>query len=439
METPRVLVISHNVFSSTGNMGKTMTHMLAGIPPEQLAQLYFHQEIPTQRCCLRYFRITDSEVLRSVFTRRAGGRAFGAEDIDTTAAASRTDRGNLARVYRFSRRRTPLIYLLRNGMWFLGKWKTAALLKWAKDFRPDVIFFAAGDYAFSYHVTLSLAEYLHVPVVMWCADDYYLSPARPHSLFQQLQCRHLRELARRATEQSRAIVTISDKMEEDYARLFGFPLQTVRIAADCNPYALPSAQRTGIVYAGNLGLNRIVPLAALGRALKRAALPSLPAIDVYTGEQDPAILRQVTEENGLHYCGSVSASEIERLLGRSRFLIITEAFDKKSARRTKYSLSTKIAESLCSGACLLAYGPAQIASIDYLQKHNAARILHSADELPAALQELNGRPDVYEQYVSAARELAAQCHEQKTNDAIMRGIFRKAIENAALTQEELQK
>ena len=73
-------------------MGKTMTHMLAGIPPEQLAQLYFHQEIPTQRCCLRYFRITDSEVLRSVFTRRAGGRAFGTEDIDTTAAASRTDR-----------------------------------------------------------------------------------------------------------------------------------------------------------------------------------------------------------------------------------------------------------------------------------------------------------------------------------------------------------
>ena len=55
--TPRVLVISHTVFSATGNMGKTMMRMLAGIPPDRLAQLYFHQEIPTRRCCLRYFEL----------------------------------------------------------------------------------------------------------------------------------------------------------------------------------------------------------------------------------------------------------------------------------------------------------------------------------------------------------------------------------------------
>ena len=164
--TPRVLVISHTVFSATGNMGKTMMRMLAGIPPDRLAQLYFHQEIPTRRCCLRYFRITDSEVLRSVFTRRAGGRSFNGDDIDE-AADSRVDCGNLAKVYQFSRRRTPLIYFLRNSMWAAGKWKSSALLEWAESFRPDVIFFAAGDYAFSYRVTLSLAQYLQVPVVMW--------------------------------------------------------------------------------------------------------------------------------------------------------------------------------------------------------------------------------------------------------------------------------
>ena len=43
MVEPRVLVVSHNVFSSSGNMGKTMMHMLAGIPPDNLAQLYYHQ------------------------------------------------------------------------------------------------------------------------------------------------------------------------------------------------------------------------------------------------------------------------------------------------------------------------------------------------------------------------------------------------------------
>ena len=437
MKTPRVLVISHNVFSTTGNMGKTMMHMLAGIPPEQLAQLYFHQEIPTQKCCLRYFRITDSEILRSVFIRQKVGCAFGENDIDITAAAGRTDQGKLKKLYQFSRRRTAAIYFLRDSMWALGKWKSPELLKWAKNFHPDVIFFAAGDYAFSYRITLFLAKTLQVPVVMWCADDFYLS--LPDSPLRRLQCRSLGKLARQIVQQSESVVTISDKMEEDYSRFFGFPTNLIRISAARNPRALPPAQRSGIVYAGNLGLNRIVSLVELGRALKRAALPGLPTIDVYTGERDPDVIQQINEENGLHYCGSVSAFEIERILGRSRFLVITEAFDEKNARRTKYSLSTKIAESLCSGACLIAYGPPQIASIDYLQKHGAARILHSADELPDALQELNRSPDAYEQYVSAARELAGQCHDQKTNDSLMCEVFRKAIENAELPREEIQK
>lgn len=434
--TPRVLVISHTVFSATGNMGKTMMRMLAGIPPDRLAQLYFHQEIPTRRCCLRYFRITDSEVLRSVFTRRAGGRSFNGDDIDE-AADSRVDCGNLAKVYQFSRRRTPLIYFLRNSMWAAGKWKSSALLEWAESFRPDVIFFAAGDYAFSYRVTLSLAQYLQVPVVMWCADDYYLS--LPVSPFRRLECLRLRKLARQVVRQSGSVVTISDKMGTDYARFFGVPVETVRISSDPNPYALPATQRTGIVYAGNLGLNRIAPLVELGRALRQAALPGFSAIDVYSGEQRPAVLRQITEENGLHYCGRISASEVERLLGRSKFLVFTESFDDKSVRRVKYSLSTKISESLRSGACLLAYGSPQIASIEYLHRHNAARILRSADELPAALLELCSSHDTYAKYVRAAQELAEQCHNQERNDFLMCRIFRNAIENAASGQENLEK
>lgn len=90
MVEPRVLVVSHNVFSSSGNMGKTMMHMLAGIPPDNLAQLYFHQEIPTRRCCLHYFRMTDSNILHSLFTRKTEFRVFDASDIDESAVQSRT-------------------------------------------------------------------------------------------------------------------------------------------------------------------------------------------------------------------------------------------------------------------------------------------------------------------------------------------------------------
>ena len=233
---PRVLVVSHNVFSASGNMGKTMMHMLAGISPDNLAQLYFHQEIPTRSCCLRYFRITDSNVLHALFTRRAEYRVFEAADIDESASQSRTDTGSLAKIYQFSRRRTPLIYFLRDLMWRLGKWNTPALLEWVQSFSPDVIFFAAGDYAFPYRIALRLSALLHIPIVMWCADDFYIEPLRHGPLLRRMQCRRLVKLAEKIVRRSGTVVTISDMMQRDYARLFQTPK---RSGSPANPILMP--------------------------------------------------------------------------------------------------------------------------------------------------------------------------------------------------------
>lgn len=422
----RVLVVSHNVFSASGNMGKTMMRMLAGISPENLAQVYFHQEIPTRTCCLRYFRITDSDVLRSVFTRRAHYRAFSSCDIDEAASQSRTDTGNLAKVYQFSRRRTPMIYFLRDTMWRLGKWKTRALEDWARAFSPDVIFFAAGDYAFSYRVALYLSGLLHVPITMWCADDYFIAPQQSRSLLRRLHCRRLRKLAQRVTERSKSVITISDAMQRDYAQLFGFPVQTIRISSDANPAALPRAQREGISYVGNLGIDRITPLVGLGRALKAAQLPGFETIRVYSGERNPATLAQITEENGLTFCGRLTEQGVERVLGASKFLILVESFDRSAIRRTKYSLSTKVAESLRSGACIIAYGPDEIASIEYLAQHRAACVLKSAQELPGAIRRLCAAPDAYAAYTRCAQSLAERFHSAETNEKRMETILAAA-------------
>lgn len=138
-------------------------------------------------------------------------------------------------------------------------------------------------------------------------------------------------------------------MQRDYARLFQTPAETVRISGKPNPYALPEESRSGIVYAGNLGINRITPLVSLGRALKEAAIAGFETIHVYSGERNPAILQQLKEENGLTYCGRIPAQEVERVLGASKFIIFTEAFDRSSICRTKYSLSTK-SQRVCEAA-----------------------------------------------------------------------------------------
>lgn len=429
MIEPRVLVVSHNVFSSSGNMGKTMMHMLAGISPDNLAQLYFHQEIPTRKCCLNYFRITDSDILKSVFFRKAHFKIFSENDIDESSVQSRTDTGTLAKIYQFSRRRTSLIYFWRDTMWRFGKWKSKVLLEWVQEFAPNVIFLAAGDYAFPYRIAIWLSDFLHIPIVMWCADDFYIQSINNGPFFRRIQCRQLLKLARKVVCRGGAVVTISDMMERDYTHLFQIPAKTIRISSTINHYSLPVDSRSGVVYIGNLGINRIVPLTELGRALKAAAMTGFETINVYSGERNSAILQQINEENGLTYCGCISEQEVERLLGASKFIIFAEAFDNKSICRTKYSLSTKIAESLRSGACILAYGPAEIASIDYLRRYEAAYILKEAAELPDAVRCLCSEVDEYRHYIQCAQSSAERFHSAEVNEECLKDILTEAISN----------
>ena len=67
----RVLVVSHNVFSKTSNMGKTLSSYFNAIDSEDLAQFYIHSEVPTSDICKNYYRVTDKEAIKSIFTRKS--------------------------------------------------------------------------------------------------------------------------------------------------------------------------------------------------------------------------------------------------------------------------------------------------------------------------------------------------------------------------------
>lgn len=284
---PRVLVVSHNVFSASGNMGKTMMHMLAGISSGQPRTAVLSSGNPNTELLSALFPDHGQQCsARTVYTQGRISRVRGGR-YRRVGLADRTDTGSLAKIYQFSRRRTPLIYFLRDLMWRLGKWNTPALLEWVQSFLPDVIFFAAGDYAFPYRIALRLlgaAAYPNRDVVRR-RFLYRTAAARP--LLRRMQCRRLVKLAEKIVRRSGTVVTISDMMQRDYARLFQTPAETVRISGKPNPYALPEESRSGIVYAGNLGINRITPLVSLGRALKEAAIAGFETIHVYSGEREP--------------------------------------------------------------------------------------------------------------------------------------------------------
>ena len=427
---PRTLVISHNVFSRSTNMGKTLDTYFAGWDRDALAQLYFHSQVPVDPVCVNYFRMTDPDALRSIVLRRHRGEELGEKDV-RPERADPADTGSLAGVYNYGRNRTPLIYLLRDGIWALSGWKHSGMAEWAERFRPEVILLASGDYAFPYRITMYLARKLGIPYVVCCYDDYYLFTSNENRFLGRFRQERFMKTVRKTMAGAAKILALNDSMAEAYGKLFGKACGVLYTAAAEAPEAGAEAEKEGIVYLGGLGLNRDLQLMEMADLLREAAGPGVPAqIDVYSGEKDPARVARLKAYPGIRFLGSVPGDKVPGIIRSHRAVIHTESFDPVIRERVRYSLSTKIPECIASGTCLLAYGPADVASIAYLRKNDAAFTASSPEELKAAMRELFGNPERYRAVEANARALARRNHDGEKIREYVRNVLAEAAGNA---------
>ena len=419
----RVLVVSHNVFSKTTGMGKTLSAYFRDFKPCELAQLYIHSEIPVDSLCERYYRVTDSDMLRSILIRKSG-TAFTKEDIQPLRPHSRTDRGLAAKLYRAAGKRTPIIYFLRNMLWKIGRWKTPAFQKWLDEFDPQAVFFASGDYAFLYCVAREIATERNLPLYVSCMDDFYFYDRNQNLLFGKCQHTRFMRQVSRTMQAAAAIFAICDRMARDYGAFFHKPVYVLHTGSDITEPFPAGGDR--ISYIGNLSLGRDHQLCALGRALQRVT-GGERWLDVYSTETDPARLKQMTKENGIRFGGALDAAGVRRVMGESLLLVHTESFENPWRQLVSYSVSTKIADSLASGRCLFAYGPPEVASIAYLREYNAAFCVLDEKELDKGLARILREESLRQSTVAHALALAAQNHQIGRNSRLIRQVLEETI------------
>lgn len=417
----RVLIVSHNVFSRTNNMGKTLLSYFRDFRPDEIAQFYIHSEIPTDdSICHRYYRFTDKDALKSLFSFRRRGRIFTKDDIQTDRVSARTDTGLVGSVYQMGRKRTALIYGLRNLLWKPRRWNTPELKQWVLDFDPDIIFFASGDYAFMYDVARTIADLAGKPLAVCCMDDYYLHDRNKKSLLGPAVHRSFMKTVRKTMDRAGILFTICDAMRQEYGAMFGKPCHVLHTAAGFRELEM-TADASQISYIGNLDFLRYLQLVRLGRALKNIQGDTIPnRIDVYSPETNPEILKVLTGENGIRFHGPIPADEVLRVMERSMAVIHTESFDREMQDQVRFSVSTKIAESLMYGPCLLAFGPEGIASMDYLKCHRAAFTITDPDTLEEQLARFLQDEALRQQILQNARALAMENHHSDVNSAKVR-------------------
>ena len=229
------------------------------------------------------------------------------------------------------------------------------------------------------------------------------------------------------------IFTICDPLKALYEPLFQKECVVLHTAAQ-EMAAEASGERQGIVYLGNLELGREKQLVAIGRALSNLNLPGGPGkLDVYSWEDDPRILREMTPENGIVFHGGVSGETVRQVLRNSMAVIHTEAFEPKFREITRYSVSAKIPDCLMEGPCLIAYGPEGIASMDYLQDHGAAYRITQPGQLEQGLREILTDASLREAIRQQGRILGQKNHDPRRAAAKLKEKLEEICENWSKT------
>lgn len=402
-------------------MGKTLKAQFEGCCDIELYQLYFHSGLPTSsKVCRHYYKFSDLDALISIFHRWHKGK-----EIELlTDSSPNQDEGIICRIYTQARKRKALTYFLRELVWSLSNWKNSKLHQWVCNAKPDVIYFASGDYAFSYKIALYFSKLLKIPLVVSCMDDYYNYNKNEHTFIGRIWHAMFMKCVGDTIGYASCLQTICDDMNVAYRKRFNKHCFTLYTTATDKQLNYESG-RQQLSYIGNLGLGRYKQLIDLGKALQK--IDNNRNICVYSGEIDQSIIGALQSAPGIEYRGKISASEVLQVMNNSLAVIHVESFDKEIVQSVKYSISTKIAESLKYGPCILAYGPNEVASIAYLKVHNAAYIISSKSELESRLRNFLKNELLREYIVKNAREIGRNNHSAEVNQQKLLSELKKAI------------
>lgn len=422
----KVLIISHLPVSTRNNMGKTFLSLFSEVERQELCQFYIYPSYPDQDRCASFYRVTDKEILKSLPLCRKVGGCVEPERIAQDQGLYENPEDES--FYRDRKNKSAARRLLRDGIWRMGNWYNANLRRWLDEQKPDCIFLAPGPAKFIYNGALKISKAYSIPLVTYICDEYYFVDT-PKGLLPRIQVRLLQKKIRQTIRASEALVVICDELKQAYSQ-FGTPITTVMTGASFRVVDKPvsETQPDAICYFGNIRCNRYLSLAKVGQALDalNEKLGTDYKLKIYTSEKNPEILSVFDGIDSVVLPGFVTGEAYVREFDKAQLLLHVEAFDDASIAYVRHSVSTKIADSLAGGKPLLAFGPAEVASMGHLLRNGCAIAATGEDELEAMLLTAFTDDDARRKTVEAALDTARTYHDSaivgQTIKTILAGV-----------------
>ena len=296
------------------------------------------------------------------------------------------------------------------------------LLSVCRQFSPDVIYFRLVASPLMIAFAEKVIDILGKPVVTHVMDDW------PESLREDDPDGFvlMDAAVRRAFARSVNRLSICDAMSTEYRTRYGYDFIPLANGVDISEYPeKPWSERPPVSsenpftfrYIGGLADDMTYSsVCGIANLVSRMQLTRPIRFEIYTMNW----FRQKAEAKlgglpGVHIFGSVEGTDAYRhLLQDADALVIAYNFDDDSIRHVRLSMANKMPECLASGTPLLAFGPQEVATIDYLSRTDCAVIV-TVDEEHALQQAVSSLVDdqaYCREIANRARDFVAHRHSK---------------------------
>lgn len=425
---PRVLIVG-TVPYNRKSTSRAFESYFSGWERENLAQIFSNTKKPVQGHCASLYQITDQRMLKRRWKKNLEtGMIFRYEDLEKEWTDNSLEVGSslFSGLYRIGRKHSPLTHLGRKFVWKKKYWCTEKLNRWLDEFDPECVFLSFSDDFFIPEIALYAAQRYNIPIVSSIGDDYYFNVKKTLNPIYLLYKTSYRRLIRRVFRHPGSAIYIGDKIRDKYNQEFHLNGETVYLTSEIQrrQFKPIRSECPSIVYFGNISMGRNESLHEIAQALYN--IDPTYKLDIFSNS-DETLTKVFREDSNVCFHGSIPYAEVLKRTTESDMVLLVEGFTKEAVEITRYSLSTKAADSLSSGGNIFVYGSMECGLIEYMAQTGGAMVCSEQEELEASLRTMLFDREFQRKTYDAAKIAAEKNHVLKNSTAIFEGVVRRAI------------
>lgn len=422
----KILVLSDEVWNDKINGNNITSNWFENMDAE-FANIYASPGKPYNKCCKKYFQITDIMMFKSILSNKGAGNIVTNYESDNSIIQEEPKK-----LYKFLKNISgDFLRLIRELIWLLGKYNDKELKKFIDEFNPDVIFSERMATCKMLRLERKITKYCKAPMFAFTGDDEFSLKQISFSPFFWIRRLMVRKMLRKNVKTYKIYYTLSLEQKKYYKKIFGC---NSKILQKCGEFEHEySIKKTNnpikLIYAGKFYCNRWKVLSEIAKAISEINKDETKMIlEIYTKEIPTKRQNKLLNDGKNSFIvGAVSQEELKQIYQNSDIALHVESRDIKNRLLTRFSFSTKIIDCIFSGCAVMAYCWNKQSGWTYLKRENAGICVSSYQELKNELKKLCEDKNQINDYAYKAYLCGNEKHNRIKIQKMLKEDFSKYI------------